>query len=283
MMETPHFLMCKPNYFGVSYVINPWMQGNINQTTVERATRQWDALYSAVEGLAHVELIEPQPGLPDMVFTANAGFILDDTAVISHFRFAERQGEEAHFERWFRSRRFSALRMPDDIPFEGAGDALLDRGTLRIWAAWGHRSARTSHDILARMLGVEVVSLRLVDERFYHLDTCFCPLEGGYLLYYPPAFDAQSNRIIERLVRPELRIAIEEDDALHFACNAINIGRTIIMNKTSQGLLQRLQASGFAVVEREMTEFLKAGGAAKCLTLRVDEPRQLPWTASRTA
>ena len=283
MIETLRFLMCKPEYFGVSYVINPWMKGNINQTTLERATHQWNALVSAVEGLAQVELIEPQPGLPDMVFTANAGFILDDTAVISRFRFAERQGEEAHFERWFRSRRFSVLRMPDDIPFEGAGDALLDRGTLRIWAAWGHRSARTSHDILAKMLGVEVVSLRLVDERFYHLDTCFCPLDGGYLLYYPPAFDAQSNVIIERLVPHELRVAIEEDDALQFACNAVNIGDTIIMNKISEELLKRLQAAGFAVIEREMTEFLKAGGAAKCLTLRVNEPRQLSWMASRTA
>jgi len=275
--------MCKPEYFGVSYVINPWMQGNINQTTVERATHQWDALLSAVAGLAHVDLIEPQPGLPDMVFTANAGFLFDDTAVVSRFRFAERQGEEAHFERWFRSRRFSVLRMPDDIPFEGAGDALLDRGTLRIWAAWGHRSARTSHDLLAKMLGVEVVSLRLVDARFYHLDTCFCPLDVGYLLYYPPAFDAQSNRMIERLVPSELRIAIDENDALNFACNAINIDSTIIMNKTSAELLQRLHAAGFVVIERDMTEFLKAGGAAKCLTLRVNEPRQHQWMASQTA
>jgi len=133
------------------------------------------------------------------------------------------------------------------------------------------------------MLGVEVVSLRLVDARFYHLDTCFCPLDGGYLLYYPPAFDAQSNHMIECLVPPELRIAIDETDALHFACNAINIGSTIIMNKTSAAFLQRLQAAGFAAIEREMTEFLKAGGAAKCLTLRVNEPRQHQWMASQTA
>jgi N-dimethylarginine dimethylaminohydrolase len=283
MMKTLRFLMCKPEHFGVSYVINPWMQGNINQTTLERATHQWDALLSTVAGLAHVDLIEPQPGLPDMVFTANAGFVLDDIAVVSRFRFAERQGEEPHFESWFRSRGFSVLRMPDDIPFEGAGDALLDRGTMRIWAAWGHRSERTSHDILEKMLGVEVVSLRLVDERFYHLDTCFCPLENGYLLYYSPAFDAQSNRIIERLVHPDLRIATEEGDALNFACNAINIGSTIIMNKTSAGLLTRLQSAGFTVIAREMTEFLKAGGAAKCLTLRVNEPRQVPLMATRTA
>lgn|ERR1700680_2143551 len=283
MTETLHFLMCKPDYFGVSYVINPWMQGNINQTTLERAIHQWRALLSAVSGVARVELIEPQPGLPDMVFTANAGFVLDDVAVVSRFRFAERQGEEAHFDRWFRSRRFSVLHMPDDIPFEGAGDALLDRGTLRVWAAWGHRSARTSHDILSKLLGVDVVSVRLVDPRFYHLDTCFCPLDGGHVMYYPPAFDAQSNRTIERLVRPEQRIAIDEDDALNFACNAINIGGTVIMNTISPRLLQRLQAMGFAVIERELTEFLKAGGAAKCLTLRVNEPRQAPWAESRTA
>ena len=283
MTETLQFLMCKPKYFGVSYVINPWMRGNINRTSVERANDQWGALLSAVTGLADVELIEPQPGLPDMVFTANAGFVLDDIAVISRFRFAERQGEEPHFEHWFRLRGFSVLRMPEDIPFEGAGDVLLDRGVQRIWAAWGHRSVRVAHDILGTMFGVEVVSLHLVDARFYHLDTCFCPLEGGFLLYHPPAFDAQSNRVIERLVPKELRIAIEEDDALNFACNAIDIRGTVIMNKVSARLLQRLEAAGFTVIACELTEFLKAGGAAKCLTLRVNEPRHIPWAASRTA
>jgi N-dimethylarginine dimethylaminohydrolase len=269
-----YFLMCKPTHFGVSYVINPWMQGNIDRTSPVRATTQWRDLLTAIAGHARVELVHPEPGLPDMVFTANAGFVLDDVCVVSRFRHPERQGEEPHFERWFRSRRFSVLTMPPDLPFEGAGDALLDRGAARIWAAWGHRSARASHDVLRKRLGVETISLRLVDPRFYHLDTCFCPLDGGYVMYYPPAFDAESNRTIERLVRSDLRVAIDEADALYFACNAINAGNTIIMNRCGSALRQRLQSIGFALVETELTEFLKAGGAAKCLTLRLNEPLQ---------
>lgn len=282
MTQPLYFLMCKPQHFGVSYVINPWMQGNIAQTSLDRAMAQWRDLLSAITPRARVELVEPQPGLPDMVFTANAGFVLDDVAIVSRFRHPERQGEEEHFERWFRSRRFCVLSMPADIPFEGAGDALIDRGCMRVWAAYGHRSARRSHDLLRKHLDVDIVSLRLVDPRFYHLDTCFCPLEGGYVMYYAPAFDAQSNQLIERLVRPQWRISIEEDDALQFACNAVNIGSTIIMNKMSPGLGRRLAAFGFDVLETELTEFLKAGGAAKCLTLRVNEPRP-PLAAGRTA
>lgn len=283
MSRSLYFLMCKPTFFGVSYVINPWMQGNVDRTSLERATKQWRDLLYAIATRAHVELIEPEPGLPDMVFTANAGFVLDDVCVVSRFRHRERQREEPHFERWFRSRRFSVLLMPPDLPFEGAGDALIDRGAARIWAAWGHRSARASHDLLRARLGVEVVSLRLIDPRFYHLDTCFCPLEGGYVMYFPPAFDDESNRTIERAVPPPLRVPIESDDALFFACNAVNIGNTIVMNKASAGLRRRLQTLGFSLVETELTEFLKAGGAAKCLTLRVNEPPQARNAASRIA
>jgi N-dimethylarginine dimethylaminohydrolase len=283
MAETMYFLMCKPTHFGVTYVINPWMQGNIDRTSATRATAQWRALLTAIAGHARVELVDPEPGLPDMVFTANAGFVLDDVCVVSRFRHPERQGEEPHFERWFRSRRFSVLTMPPDLPFEGAGDALLDRGAARIWAAWGHRSARASHDVLRRRLGVETISLRLVDPRFYHLDTCFCPLEGGFVMYYPPAFDAESNRTIERLVPSGLRVPIDEADALHFACNAVNAGSMIIMNSCGSALRQRLQSIGFALVETELTEFLKAGGAAKCLTLRLNEPLHCGLAAERTA
>jgi N-dimethylarginine dimethylaminohydrolase len=274
--------MCEPTHFGVSYVINPWMQGNIANTSLDRATAQWRDLLRVLARRARIELVEPHAGLPDMVFTANAGFVLDDVAVVSRFRHPERQGEEQHFERWFRSRRFSVLTMPQDMPFEGAGDALVDRARTRIWAAWGHRSARASHALLAKWLGVEVISLRLVDSRFYHLDTCFCPLEGGPILYYPAAFDEESNRIIERHAGAQSLIAVTEEDALHFACNAVNVGSTIVMNKVSAGLRARLTAFGYTLIETELTEFLKAGGGAKCLTLRLNEPRQ-PSAASRIA
>ena len=160
------------------------------------------------------------------------------------------------------------------MPFEGAGDALLDREGRWLWAGYGFRSELDSHPLLAKWLNIEVLSLRLVDERFYHLDTCFCPLTGGYLLYYPAAFDSYSNRLIEMRVPPEKRIAIEEADAANFACNAVNIDKVVVMNKVSEALKTRITNVGFQVIETPMSEFLKAGGACKCLTLRVTEPVQ---------
>jgi N-dimethylarginine dimethylaminohydrolase len=137
--------------------------------------------------------------------------------------------------------------------------------------------------VLRRRLDVEVVSLRLVDERFYHLDTCFCPLEGGFVMYYPPAFDEESNRIIERGIDAERRIAVGDADAIDFACNAVNIGHAVLLNRASADLKKRLSACGLTTIEVEMTEFLKAGGAAKCLTLRLDEPRMGSNEVRRTA
>jgi lysine-ketoglutarate reductase/saccharopine dehydrogenase-like protein (TIGR00300 family) len=170
--------------------------------------------------------------------------------------------------------------LPQDLPFEGAGDALFDREGRWLWAGYGFRSELDSHPYLAKWLDVEVLSLRLMDDRFYHLDTCFCPLSNGYLLYYPPAFDAYSNRLIEMRVPAEKRIAISEPDAVNFACNAVNIDRVVVLNKASTDLKQRLGQAGFTVLETPLTEFLKAGGAAKCLTLRVTEPVRVELHAS---
>ena len=138
--------------------------------------------------------------------------------------------------------------------------------------AHGHRSISAASAIVAKKLGTEVVVLKLVDQRFYHLDTCFCPLEGGYLMYYPAAFDEASREVIEKRVPPARRIAIDEEDALAFACNTVNIGRTIVLNLASPGFVKTLSRHGFKVVQTPLGEFMKAGGSAKCLTLRLDEP-----------
>ena len=283
MSGTPRFLMCRPDHFDVTYEINPWMTGNVKQTSSSRALEQWERLEREIAARAHVDLIAPAAGLPDMPFVANAGFVLGSAVVPTRFRCPERAGEEAHFERWFRDHDFSIAPMPVGIAFEGAGDALIDRGRLRIWAGWGHRSARESHDVLARAVNADVISLNLVDPRFYHLDTCFCPLEGGYVMYFPDAFDAGSVHEIERLIPEHLRIPVEESDALHFACNAVNIGSAVILNRASTALKQRLSDLGFSVIEITLTEFLKAGGSAKCLTLRLDEPRVEAGVTRRSA
>jgi lysine-ketoglutarate reductase/saccharopine dehydrogenase-like protein (TIGR00300 family) len=272
MAESIRFLMCAPDHYDVDYVINPWMEGNIHKSSRDRAVEQWQKLYHAIKDRAIINLVTPQVGWPDLVFTANAGLVLGDNVVLSRFLHKERQGEEPYFKQWFEENGYKVYELPKDLPFEGAGDALFDREGRWLWAGYGFRSELDSHPYLAKWLDIEVLSLRLVDERFYHLDTCFCPLTGGYLLYYPPAFDSYSNRLLELRIPAEKRIALEEPDAVNFACNAVNINSTIIMNQASDRLKERLAEIGFEVVETPLTEFLKAGGAAKCLTLRVTEP-----------
>jgi lysine-ketoglutarate reductase/saccharopine dehydrogenase-like protein (TIGR00300 family) len=272
MGEPIRFLMCPPAHFDVQYVINPWMEGNVHRSSQATAAEQWQKLQRLIKGQGQVEQVPPQPGLPDMVFTANAGLVAGDQVVLSRFLHRERQGEEAHFRRWFSEHGFTVHELPRDLPFEGAGDALLHRDGRTLWAGYGFRSELDSHPYLAELLDIEVLSLRLVDKRFYHLDTCFCPLERGHLLYYPAAFDAQSNRLIEQRVPESKRIAVDETDAVNFACNAVNVDRRIILNQASADLKARLQKAGFEVFETPLFEFMKSGGGAKCLTLRLTEP-----------
>ncbi len=274
MSATIRFLMCPPDHYDVDYVINPWMEGNVHKSSRDRAVEQWQGLFHILKEHAIVDLVKPEKGWPDMVFTANAGLVSDQTVVLSRFLHPERQGEEPYFKAWFEQNGFTVHELPKDLPFEGAGDALLDREGRWLWAGYGFRTELDSHSYIAKWLDLEVLSLRLADERFYHLDTCFCPLTDGYLLYYPPAFDAYSNRLIEMRVPAEKRIAIDEPDAVNFACNAVNVDRVVIMNKASDALKQRMADLGFQILETPLTEFLKAGGAAKCLTLRTTEPSQ---------
>jgi lysine-ketoglutarate reductase/saccharopine dehydrogenase-like protein (TIGR00300 family) len=274
--------MCAPDHYDVDYVINPWMEGNIHKSSRDRAVEQWQKLFHVLKQHTIVDLVQPQKGVPDMVFTANAGLVLGQHVVLSRFFHKERQGEEPFFKQWFEEQGYTVYELPKDLPFEGAGDALFDREGRWLWAGYGFRSELDSHPMIAKWLDIEVLSLRLMDERFYHLDTCFCPLTDGYLLYYPPAFDAYSNRLIEMRVPAAKRIVVAESDAVNFACNAVNIDRTVVMNQISDDLKQRLAAAGFDVIETPLTEFLKAGGAAKCLTLRVTEPVRTEVHASAT-
>ncbi len=264
-------LMCPPDHFEVAYVINPWMEGHFANTNDGLAHRQWQALHDAIVPHAKVALQPPQRGLPDLVFTANAGLVLGRKAIVSRFRSPERQGEEAHDDAWFAENGFEILDWPQDLPFEGAGDALFDRGQELLWVGHGFRSHADVAALLQKRLGRETVALNLVDPRFYHLDTCLCPLAGGYLLYFPQAFDAASRVAIEAHVPAEKRIAVTEADALKFCCNAVDLDGHVILNDASEDLQARLRAAGFKPVIVPLSEFMKAGGAAKCLTLKLME------------
>jgi ornithine--oxo-acid transaminase len=263
------FLMCAPDLYEVDYVINPWMVGQVHAASRERAAAQWNGLYSAVSDRADVTLVAPQPGSPDMVFTANAGLAHHRSVALSSFFHPERQGEEPHFREWFERAGYTVLEIPRATPFEGEGDALFATDGSRLWAGSGPRTLAASHQALRDAWKIDVVSLTLIDPRFYHLDTCFAPLDGGFAMYYPEAFDAASLARIEAFYPAEKRILVEEADAVRFACNVVNVDRTLILNRIGSGLRAQLEARGFEVVQLEHSEFMKAGGAAKCLVMKL--------------
>ena len=267
----PTFLMCPPDFYDVRYVINPWMEGNISRSSRALAVEQWERLHAELGQFADVLLVPPAPGSPDMVFAANAGLVRDGKVVLSSFLHPERQEEEEHFRAWFAATGYEVHELPRDTPFEGEGDALFSADGSALWAGHGWRTSAASLAAVGQLWATEVMRLRLVDPRFYHVDTCFCPLANGDAMYFPGAFDAASRALIEAYYPPERRILVEEADAASFACNAVNIGQTILLNQISPGLRQTLEARGFHVVETPLSEFLKAGGAAKCLVLRLSE------------
>lgn len=267
-------LMCPPDYFTVEYVINPWMAGKAGALDRDKAMRQWESLREALAEVADIEVMEPQPGLPDMVFTANAGVVFGEKAIASHFMPHERRPEEPHYKRWFGEHGYELYDLPEDVGFEGAGDCLLDRGGPWVWTGYGFRTEIEAHEHIDRFFDREVVSIRLTDSRFYHIDTCLCPLTEGFLLYHPPAFDYESRVAIETRIPDHKRVVADTLDAGNFACNAVNVGDQIFVHKASKPLKARLMRLGFEVNEIDLSEFLKAGGSAKCLTLKLSEPRR---------
>ncbi len=259
--------MCRPTYYTIAYEINPWMR--LTRQTVHRvALRQWHQLYRLLTHRlrVRVRLVRSVKGLPDLVFTANAGLVIGRTLIRSNFRFPERQGEEAVVEQDFRERGYRIVRLPRRFNFEGEGDALWIGSVLLM--GFRFRSDATVHERLSRLLRCEVLPVELTDKRFYHLDTCFCPLGPTTALWYPGAFDRYGRKVIESRV-PEL-IAASESDALRFCCNSVVVARDVVMpSGVSNSLKRRLDRRGWTVHEVELSEFLKAGGAAKCLVLRL--------------
>ena len=268
-------LMCSPRLYSVNYVINPWMNGNIGAASQARAMQQWQRLYNTLRDLTDVHLIDPVAGSPDMVFTANAGLARSGIVALSSFLHPERQGEEPHFRRWFEDAGYTVVDLPRETPFEGEGDALFSADGSRLWVGHGTRTSAASHAALRSLWNTEVVSLHLVDPRFYHLDTCFAPLSDGSALYVPSAFSPESLRAIEAFYAPEQRIVISEADALCFAANAVNLGRHLVLNHISASLEHTLRDRGFHVTQLPLDEFLKAGGAAKCLVMKLSPEMHL--------
>jgi len=270
---TARILMCPPDYFGIEYEINPWM--NMQQgTNPQPARRQWQRLYQILCDLgAAIDLLEPIPGLPDLVFTANAGLVFHDMFLPARFRFGVRQGESPHFEKWARDCGFTLVPLPESMNFEGAGDALFCGDTL--FAGYRFRSDVRSHQWVGERLGVPALPLELVDPRFYHLDTCFCPVAPGVAIYYPGAFDEYGRSVLKDRIDRLVEVSAEE--AVSFSCNAVVVGRSVVLNQGAPKLAAALESLGFNVRPLEFSEFIKSGGSAKCLTLRIDGEEAASW------
>ncbi|MGH9186377.1 MAG: dimethylarginine dimethylaminohydrolase family protein, partial [Acidimicrobiales bacterium] len=260
------YLMCPPQHFGVLYEINPWMHREV-AVDHDRAFVQWEQLATNLRAAgAEVEAMEPRPHVPDLVFTANAGLVNGTQFVPSHFRYPQRQPETEVFAAWFAARGFTVDRLPVDLDHEGAGDALPFDGMLL--SGYRPRSDATAATVVSELLDVPVRSVELVDERLYHVDLTFCPLDDRRAICAPSGWDAYGRKVVEALV-PE-PLWLEEDEALTFCANSVVVGTNIVMPSVPSRVGRRLEGWGFSVIESPVDEFLKAGGGCRCLTLALD-------------
>jgi N-dimethylarginine dimethylaminohydrolase len=275
------FLMTDPSCFDVCYRINPWMQPAAwtpeALAAAKSASHRLKLALQAAGG--KVETIGAVRGLPDLVFPANAAVVLDGRVLLARFRYPERQGEEPVFRTAFHGLKARGLvheivELPDGVFHEGAGDCIWDAGRRLFWAGYGPRSSRSALAVVAQVFGQEVVPLELASDRFYHLDTCFCPLSGGEVLYYPPAFTAEALAAIRARVPEGLRIEASDEEAAAFCVNAVNIGSTVIMARAPASLHAKLGERGYRLVEIDLDPFILSGGAAYCMTLRLDRTSQ---------
>jgi N-dimethylarginine dimethylaminohydrolase len=277
--DNARFLMCRPEHFAVSYTINPWMDPDSwarDRRARAAAAREWGGLHrKLVECGAAVELVPPVPGMPDLVFTANSAVVLDRQVLLARFRHPERQREEEHFEAAFLALQARGLvdvvrKLPAQLVLEGAGDCVWDAARSLFWMGHGPRSDAAARGPVENMFGCEAVALELADSRFYHMDTALAPLPGGEVLYLPEAFTPAGRNIIRARVAPHQRIEIALDDGCRLAANAVCLGNKLIMSSASKPLRARLEERGYEIVTTPLPSFLRSGGSAFCLTLRLD-------------
>jgi len=281
MGSTAVLAMCKPQYFEVSYSINPWMHPpdwkNRMVELRQKAQAGWEEMYQKFLSLGvSVVLVPPEDGLPDMVFTANAGIVLDRKALLSRFRYPERQAEERPFAAFFEDMRHKNIisevkRLPEEIRQEGAGDCYWDAYRQLFWAGYGPRSSKDAVSYIEEYFGKPVVALKLASDEFYHIDISLCPLSGGQLIYYPEALTTESLATIRDIVPKEFLIPLKIEEAVTFAANAVNLGKQIVMASCSARLEAELNQHGYNIVRVPVETFAMAGGSVFCMTLRLDQ------------
>jgi N-dimethylarginine dimethylaminohydrolase len=260
---TRRFLMCPPIHFAVTYSINPWMEPD-KPTDTALAVLQWERLRELLRELGHrVDVVPPLPGLPDMVFAANAATVVDGRVLATRFRYPQRFNETPAYLAWFRSAGYPVWE--GRFVNEGEGDFLVDGH--RILAGTGFRTDRRAHAEAATYLGRRVVSLTLVDPYFYHLDTALAVLGRGEIMYYPDAFSEESRALLHRLY--PTAVTATGADAEAFGLNAISDGRHVLLPQQATGLADTLHRAGFIPIGVDLSELLKAGGGPKCCALEL--------------
>ena len=265
-------LLCPPDHYGIEYEINPWMSRARGADTA-LVQEQWRGLHQKLVSLGcDVHLVPPRPKLPDMVFTANAGLAVGNKFIPSNFRHQERAGEAPFFADWMKEHGYEIIWLPADQYFEGEGDALFAGDAL--FCRYKFRTDVTAHNSVGEILKCLVISVELVDPRFYHIDTCFCPLTDGGAVWFPAAFDEYGQRAIRSHV-PNL-IEVAEEEATKFSCNAVVLEREVVLPEGTPKLVKSLGERGFNCHPLPMTEFLKAGGACKCLTMFLPQREKAP-------
>lgn len=268
-MPTPaRILMCPPDHYGIRYEINRWMHLD-RPADPARAGAQWRSLRAAVADLPGVEVeeIAPRPDLPDMVFTANGGLHVDDRVVLGTFRHPERQGETPHFGAWFADRGYQVVTPPDGLYLEGAGDVVR---TATGWiGGYPQRSTAAAHRWLAALLGDEVLSVELVDSRYYHLDTCLVVLGEQSAACAPEAFDGYGLAVLRD--RFDDLIEVDPAEGERFACNLVAWAGHAIVPAGCPRLGAALAERGWTTTAVEASEFIKSGGACRCLCLTLPE------------
>jgi N-dimethylarginine dimethylaminohydrolase len=260
------YLMCSPEHFAVVYEINPWMHRTV-EVASDAAAEQWHALVATLRAAgAAIELMDPAPDVPDLVFTANAGLVDGDTFVPSQFRHPQRQPETPLDVAWFRAHGYQIAPLPDGVDHEGAGDALPFASVLL--SGYRTRSDVRAATHLTDIVGVPVRAIELVDPRLYHLDLTFCPLDDRRAICAPLGWDQYGVTVVNALV-PE-PLMLEADEALSFCANSVVVGTTVVMPTCPPRVGRQLESWGFDVVVCPVSEFLKAGGGCRCLTLALD-------------
>ena len=272
-----HYLMCPPTFFDVSYVINPWMAPH-PPVDRGRALDQWRSLVAGYRAAGHrVDLLEPVPGLPDLVFTANGATVLDGYVLQARFANPQRAAEAAVHAAWHHDDPVCgsgpvspAVTLPTAVN-EAEGDfaVLADR----VLAGYGFRTTRDAHAELAALTGREVVSLQLVDPYFYHLDVALTVLDDttDHIAYYPPAFSPESRALLQRLF-PDAVLATDADAAC-LGLNCVSDGATVWVPAGAHDLVLALQAQGYTSVEVDLSELRRGGGSVKCCTQELRPPR----------